>query len=148
MLEQKHLKENLISRNIKPSYQRIQILKYLIKNATHPTVDEIYMALVEEMPTLSKTTVYNTLKLFVDNGLARALSIEDIEVRYDGDVRSHGHFKCMSCKKIFDFTVDMDKFLTEELKDFTIQEKNIYFKGICKKCNYKNNEEQKGGVIK
>ena len=141
MVELNGLKENLISKNIKPSYQRIKILEYLMENATHPTVDEIYLALIKEMPTLSKTTVYNTLKLFIDHGLAQLLSIEDTEARYDGDMRPHGHFKCIDCKKIIDFDVEVNKFLTEELKDYTIREKNIYLKGICKECNNKNNEK-------
>ena len=45
--------------NIKPSYQRMKIFQYLLDNHNHPTVDTIYRALCTEIPTLSKTTVYN-----------------------------------------------------------------------------------------
>ena len=38
-------------------------MEYLMAHRTHPTVDEIYLALSPSIPTLSKTTVYNTLKL-------------------------------------------------------------------------------------
>ena len=54
--------ERLQSHSIKPSVQRIAIMQYLMDHHTHPTVDEIYTALAPGMPTLSKTTVYNTLK--------------------------------------------------------------------------------------
>lgn len=43
---------------------------YLLKNHTHPTVDEVYVALCKVIPTLSKTTVYNTLRLFSEHGAA------------------------------------------------------------------------------
>lgn len=57
-----YLKEH----GIKPSYQRMKVFQYLVDNHNHPTVDMIYKALCPEIPTLSKTTVYNTLNLFVE----------------------------------------------------------------------------------
>ena len=42
----------------------------------HPTVDEIYQALVDHIPTLSKTTVYNTLRLLMEHGVVRMLTID------------------------------------------------------------------------
>ena len=48
--------------DIAPSMQRVKILEYLRNYKIHPTADMIYQALLDEMPTLSKTTVYNTLK--------------------------------------------------------------------------------------
>ena len=47
--------ERLQSHHIKPSVQRMAIMKYLMEHRTHPTVDEIYTSLAPEMPTLSKT---------------------------------------------------------------------------------------------
>lgn len=48
--------EYLLSYQIKPSVQRIAIMDYLLKHHTHPSIDEIYMALCQDIPTLSKTT--------------------------------------------------------------------------------------------
>ncbi|HPK44931.1 MAG TPA: transcriptional repressor, partial [Spirochaetota bacterium] len=62
-------KHYLESKGISPSYQRLKILEYLDQNRSHPTVDEIYSALLPLIPTLSKTTVYNTVSLFVQQGL-------------------------------------------------------------------------------
>ena len=67
----------LLSYNIKPSVQRIAIMDYLLAHKTHPCIDEIYMALCDDIPTLSKTTVYNTLKLFVEHGAALMLTINE-----------------------------------------------------------------------
>ena len=128
---EKFLKEN----DIKPSYQRIKIYEYLIIKKNHPTVDKIYQELVIGIPTLSKTTVYNTLKLFVDKGIVIIINIEDNETRFDADVTLHGHFKCKKCEKVYDFNIDKTNLNLEDIKKFKIEETHIYIKGICKKCN-------------
>lgn len=126
--------EHLKTHEIKPSYQRMKIFEYLVKNRTHPTVDEIYKALNDEIPTLSKTTVYNTLNIFIEKGIARVITIEENETRYDADMSAHGHFKCEECGKVYDIPVFLDDKTLEKLKDFEIYEYNIFFKGKCKNC--------------
>ena len=59
---------------IKPSLQRMAIMEYLMAHHIHPTVDDIYIALYQSMPTLSKTTIYNTLKIFVGRKAVTAIS--------------------------------------------------------------------------
>ena len=88
--------------NIKPSVQRTAVINYLFNNRTHPTVDEIYLALSPAMPTLSKTTVYNTLNLFVERGAVRTLVIDEKNARFDIDTSDHAHFICKKCGKIYD----------------------------------------------
>jgi Fur family transcriptional regulator, peroxide stress response regulator len=61
----KDLSNTLKNKNIRPSIQRIKIFEYLIKNLCHPTVDQIFKDLQSEIPTISKTTIYNTLDLFL-----------------------------------------------------------------------------------
>ena len=126
--------EYLKSHNIKPSYQRMKIFEYLLNNRTHPTVDEIYQALVKEIPTLSKTTVYNTLNLFVKESIALLITIEENETRYDADTAIHGHFKCEGCGKVYDFDTDISGLYIKELDHFQINQQHIYFKGLCEKC--------------
>lgn len=105
-----------------------------MQNLCHPTVDRIYLALHDEIPSLSRTTVYNTLSAFIKAGLVRELSIDDHEARYDIMTENHGHFKCESCGAIFNFALDMDSWVPKELNDFKIRDKNTYFKGICASC--------------
>ncbi len=124
----------LVENKIKPSYQRMSILEYLIKYKTHPTVDEIHQKLVVEIPTLSKTTVYNTLKLFVEKGIVLLINIEDNETRYDADTSAHGHFKCVKCNKIYDFSFNNADIVVDELKQYIIQQTHLYIKGICLIC--------------
>jgi Fe2+ or Zn2+ uptake regulation protein len=94
--------KRLQNHNIKPSVQRIAIMNYLIEHRTHPTVDEIYTALSPSIPTLSKTTVYNTLKLLSEQGAAQTLTIDERNTCYDADTSPHGHFLCKRCGKIYD----------------------------------------------
>lgn len=126
--------EYLLKNNIKPSFQRIKVLEYLLKERNHPTVDEIYSKIVKEIPTLSKTTVYNTLNLFLEADLVRGVYIEDNEIRYDHMLKNHGHFKCNSCGEVHDFSIDIDSFQSNDLKNYNVVEKNVYFKGVCSKC--------------
>lgn len=125
-----YLKEN----GIKPSIQRIKIFQYLLDNHIHPTVDDIYQSLSSEIPTLSKTTVYNTLNIFVENNIAKEVIIEENEVRYDVIGDTHGHFKCKECGEITDFDIDLTKLELEELGNVEIEETHFYLKGICSKC--------------
>lgn len=135
----KDLTNLLLEKNIRPSHQRIKILEYLLENKDHPTVDMIYSALHEDIPTLSKTTVYNTLNLFIEANLVKSLSIEDHEARYDIVTDEHGHFKCTNCNQIYDLSIDSSSLIEGELNKFKINEMNIYLKGLCPKCSNDNN---------
>ena len=129
--------EYLLSFKIKPSVQRIAIMDYLVKHHTHPCVDEIYLALCKEIPTLSKTTVYNTLKLFVEHGAAKMLTIDERNACFDSDLSTHAHFQCKTCGKIFDlpYQVNAEDIKHLESQGFIVDEVHCYYKGICPDCS-------------
>jgi len=110
----------------------MKIVSYLIGNKNHPTVDEIYSALKPSMPTLSKTTVYSTVKLLVDKGFLLPLFIDENEVRYDPDVSVHAHFKCRKCGDLHDVQASVQKIYNKE--GHLIENTHIYFTGICFHC--------------
>lgn len=126
--------EYLKKNGIKPSIQRIKIFEYLLGHHTHPTVDDIFQSLSAEIPTLSKTTVYNTLNIFVENHIVHEVIIEENEVRYDVETGTHGHFKCKVCGDIIDFDVDLSKLDLQKLGNVEIEETHFYLKGTCAKC--------------
>ncbi len=128
------IKDLLLTNNIRPSQHRIEIMKYLIEKKNHPTADTIYKDLVRNMPTLSKTTVYNTLYTLSERGLVAVLNIEDNELRYDYDTSPHIHFKCIKCGKIYD--IHSKKYFTKhkEIDGHQIISQQIIYKGICKNC--------------
>jgi len=123
----------LEGKNIKPSVARVKILEYLIRYAAHPTVEEIYNQLISEIPTLSKTTVYNSLDLFINKGLVRMINLGVKESRYDADVSNHGHFKCNHCEQVYDFWFEKEQ-EAKGLEGFQISDKNIYYRGMCPQC--------------
>jgi Fur family peroxide stress response transcriptional regulator len=132
----KTIEKHLTDSGIKPSYQRIRIFSYLIEKKNHPTVEMIHKELIYDIPTLSKTTVYNTLKQFVEKGITQIINIEDNETRYDADISTHGHFKCIKCNKVYDFRFDNNNLEINDLEDFEFLQTHLYIKGICKKCKY------------
>jgi Fur family peroxide stress response transcriptional regulator len=139
----KHIKSELEQKGIKPTYQRLCILEYLHEHLVHPTVEMIYDELIDRVPTMSKTTVYNTLKLLSGKGVVNEITITGTEVRYDINCKSHHHFLCKKCGKIYDIDVscpfvNMDH---KEVSGHEIQEIHGYFKGICKECLTKQNNE-------
>lgn len=129
------LTKNLSQKGIRPSYQRVRVLEYLYrKEGGHPTVEEIFNYLVNEIPALSKTTVYNTLHTLTEVGLVRIINIDHDEARYDITLHNHGHFQCVACGSITNFPIDIDRIRIDELSHFEIQEKNVYFGGLCPNC--------------
>lgn len=136
----KELEQILKMHNIKPSHHRIKVLQYLKEHKNHPTVDMIYRELMEEIPTLSKTTLYNTLNLFVERGIITMLNLEENESRYDADISLHAHFKCLHCSQIYDIHLEVTRLELAGLEGFEVNESHVYFKGICPIC-IKNRDE-------
>ena len=128
--------DNLIKHEVKPSVQRMAIMDYMMTHFTHPSVDEIYNALSPKFPTPSRTTVYNTLKLFVEHGAVRMLTIDEHNACFDGDMSLHAHFLCKKCGKIYDMPLQNheDALLGVQVDGNEITEVHQYFKGICKDC--------------
>ena len=128
------LTEQLKSKDIRPSYQRIKVLEYLYQKGGHPTVDEIFRELSADIPSLSKVTIYNSLHTLVEAGLVQVVDIDETEKRFDITLTSHGHFQCEACGTIYNFQVNIDQIPIDGLNQFEITQKNIYFKGLCPNC--------------
>jgi Fur family ferric uptake transcriptional regulator/Fur family peroxide stress response transcriptional regulator len=125
---------SLLEFGIKPSLHRIAIMEYLMKHLTHPTVDTIFNDLYPSIPTLSKTTVYNTLKLLEEQGAIQAINIDDKNLRYDADISRHAHFKCKQCGSVHDFPLKEGSFEINDSEGFILTECQVYYKGYCKQC--------------
>ena len=135
MVTRAELKEELINAGIRPSVQRLAIFEYVKKSCQHPTAEVVYEALREELGSLSLTTVYNTLKLFVDAGLISMLTIDDTFRCFDGNRSCHAHFRCNVCGKIVDLPMKKDLFsLVEGLDGYEITDAQLYLKGVCPDC--------------
>ena len=135
--KEKEAYKRLEDSGLRPSVQRLIIMDYLLLHHTHPTVDEVHKDLGRKFPTLSKTTVYNTLRLFSECKAAQMITIDEHRVCYDGVTVPHAHFYCRRCGRI----IDMDGIcmpqlpIGESVGGNTVDEVQLYYKGICAKCS-------------
>lgn len=131
----------LTTHGIKPSLQRIAIMDWLREHPIHPTVEDIYAALSPQIPTLSKTTIYNTLKLFAKEGVAKSLNLDE-KLHFDANMMPHAHFICEKCGKVHDIMILPKDFYLfpkakgESGKDYLdIKQVEINYYGTCDLCN-------------
>lgn len=118
---------------IRPSVQRIAVMEYLLVHRTHPTAEEIFRALSPGLPTLSRTTVYNTLDLLVARGAVAHITIDPRFSRYDGDISLHGHFLCDRCGGLYD--VPLGPLPTALYpKEHRVASAQLYYRGVCARC--------------
>ena len=126
----KILKEN----NLKVTPQRLIVLKYLGEHYTHPTTEKIYSDLKSNNPSLSKTTVYNSLETLEKHGIIQSLTISGSELRYDFKQGMHHHFLCKKCGKIVDIDIECPNVERMSSYGHKVEEIHGYIKGICMEC--------------
>ena len=142
----KILRTRLKEKGIKPTYQRLKILEYMSNNLkNHPTVEMVYEELLKDIPTLSLTTVYNTLNNFLEKGLVSGVTITGTEIRYDSNTKYHHHFLCKECGQIIDIGLKCPYAEGEKRRvaGHRIDEVHGYFKGICENCLKKHKKKKK-----
>ncbi|MFH1542735.1 MAG: Fur family transcriptional regulator [bacterium] len=130
----KSLQEIIEDKGMRPSHQRLKVLEYLRDNRTHPTVDEIYQALKKSLPTISKTTIYNTLYTFIEAGLVSEITVCCQEARYDYVTQQHAHFLCKDCGAVEDIVDIKYPKIGKEVDGHQVEDMMVYVKGICSKC--------------
>jgi Fe2+ or Zn2+ uptake regulation protein len=129
---------------IRPSFQRMAVMDYLMNNKTHPTADKIYSALAPDFPTLSRMTVYNTVTMLARRGAILALDLDIRQTHYDGDITPHAHFICTRCGEIHDIfpaSGDWRRLATiaPPPEGASVSDTQLSYKGICAKCNNHSN---------
>lgn len=130
----------LQAHKVRPSPQRLAVYRYLHGVKTHPNADTIFQALIDDFPTLSRTTVYQTLDALCACGLIVKF-FDDLEMRFDAEIEPHGHFKCSHCGKIINFFWPEGTSLPAPPDDFKTEEILLYYRGICPVCR---KESEKG----
>lgn len=130
----------LESVGIRPSLQRIAIMDYMLAHRTHPTADVVYNALLWQMPTLSKMTVYNTLSLLAERGAVLSLGVDARHRRFDGDTSLHGHLVCSGCGEVEDvfYSEAQRQALAATMPKGGVG-MEICYSGSCSKCATNNN---------
>ena len=99
----------LTAHAIQPTAQRIALAEVVLHSTQHPSADEVFEAVNTDHLTVSRATVYNTLKLFVDKGLCRALTLREGRVVYDPNMAPHHHLVDEDSGRIYDLPADAVK---------------------------------------
>jgi Fur family peroxide stress response transcriptional regulator len=81
---------------------RLAVLAYLEADPGHPSAQQIFAALRPSYPSLSLSTVYETVDAFLEAGICRSLAGQGALLRVDGTSEPHDHAVCRQCGRIFD----------------------------------------------
>lgn len=123
--------------------QRIATYRALVENDGHPSVDTIFEQVRDEMPSISLDTVYRTLSLLEDIGLARNVCIVDGKARYDPRTNPHCHFICLECDRVMDVlsdTVRPSELCREAEELGRIDHVSVDLHGCCRTCLQKQEQ--------
>ena len=137
---EKEIIDGLKKEGLKITPQRLGIVKLLAKfskQKKHPSADEIYTELVETYPTISYATIYKTLEILVKLGFISEINVDSTKKRYELIGKSHYHFVCQKCEKIFDVEekIDLKEFVKlAKLENFEIKRVEVVLYGLCPRC--------------
>ena len=125
--------ETLKSADIRPSYQRVVILKTLRSTDKHPTAEELLQMVNSSSEVeISRATLYNTLQLFDEKGIIVRVDTNSHEAHYEPNIEFHPHFVCTQCKRIFD--VEGCWHDVKVPKGFIVHSRTVNVGGICSEC--------------
>lgn len=135
MLNYNNIKELLTSKGLKATTQRLIIYDVVSEMNNHPSADDIYSEIVRNYPSISLSTVYNTLDLFVENNIISTVKSDSGAVRYDAIQQLHHHLYCEETDKIEDYyNSELDNLLQtffekNKIINFEINEVKLQIKG-------------------
>ena len=136
----------LVKNRLKRSGQRDVILDAFLRAERHVSVDDLLHIVQKRRPDIGRTTVYRTLKLLREAGLASELALRG-ETRFEPDYNRahHDHFICNSCGDIFEFSSPDIERIQDEIAaglGFTIEGHRHQILGICRRCSARPKETQ------
>ena len=138
----------LSGRGHRMTVPRKAILNVLSETTSHPSAEEIYLAVHKVYPAIGLTTVYRTLELLVQNGMVFKFDFGDGRARYEltespTSIGHHHHLVCTRCRRIIDYSdfIDEEKELLKKTEkglskkyNFKIANHFILFQGLCEDC--------------
>jgi len=124
------------------SKQREQILDIFLKTEKHPTINDLCYLVKKKDPKIGLATVYRTMRVICDAGLAREVDFGDGIGRFEHEYRHqhHHHLVCLKCGKIIEITSGKIEEIQRQLAKkhgFTIARNTMKIFGVCKACKRK-----------
>ncbi|HTP65610.1 MAG TPA: Fur family transcriptional regulator [Geobacteraceae bacterium] len=147
LIPSEEIKSRLIAglkaKGYKLTSQRLEILDFLSKDATHPGVMDIVAQVRKKVPKISLSTVYYNMDILKKEGLIREIEFYDRDNRYDVNVSNHLNLICKQCGKIEDFmmTVPVPPKVIEHKTGFKPSHMRFEYYGFCRDCR---NKKKKG----
>lgn len=123
--------------------QRRIILDSFLESKGHLSSEELYEKVKEDNPNIGQATVYRTIKLLADSGIAVTVDFSDGVARYELDYGKahHDHIICEICKKNIEIVDEEIERRQEELAaqhGFVLSHHSMYLYGICEDCRKKS----------
>lgn len=108
------LAQRLADSGLRSTPQRELVFGELLRKRDHPTAEEVYARVRQDLPTISLATVYNCLETLVQCRLVRAVNFERGPTRYCPNLHPHAHFYDEQTGQTHD--VDLPPGLIDEVK--------------------------------
>ena len=137
-VERRALASYLEQHHLKHTKQRDAILDAFLGASGHVTSEQIYQEVKESNPNIGYTTVYRTMKLLCEAGLAQERHFDDGIARYEIEHEHHDHLVCLKCGRIIEFECQMIEATQEEIAaryNFRILRHRHELYGHCESCN-------------
>jgi Fur family peroxide stress response transcriptional regulator len=135
--KQSQLEQACRKRGLPLTVQRRAIMEALAQRKDHPTADQIFDAVQERLPGVSRTTVYRVLETFVQFGVVQKINSTQARARFDADTARHHHLRCSGCDDLLDLHaagLDDLPFPDTDTDGFEIHDYAITFTGLCAGC--------------
>lgn len=137
--ESKILMNYLKEKNLKITGQRKLILDAFLNNERHISAEELYDQIKRENPRIGLATIYRTLKLFAECGLASELHFSDGVTRYEHRFghEHHDHLICLNCGKyieVVDPAIEELQARLAQKNEFQVLRHRMELYGICCDC--------------
>ena len=132
------LRSALEARGHRCTEQRAAVYRLLAHTTVHPTADEVFLGVRDEVPGISLATVYKSLETIVSCGLANKLSHADGSARYDGRTDPHHHARCVSCGSVSDIPGELRdsdlSYVRSGARGFQVTGYQLELTGYCPDC--------------
>lgn len=130
--------DHLKGQHVRITETRKAILRYMIAAEHHPSAEQIYRDLLPLIPGMSLATVYNNLRVLVEEGFVSELKVSNDNTTYF-DFLGHEHLNvvCERCGKIVDLMgLDLSVFKrqVEERTGYKVTKEQFLIYGICPMC--------------
>jgi len=131
-------KEHLLQSGLKSTSQRDAIARVFFASDRHSSVEELYNEVKQIHPRIGYATVYRTMKLMTECGLAVERHFREGEARYErADEPHHDHLICEKCGRIVEFEEDGIEALQIEVATrlgFELRGHKMELYGVCAEC--------------